>query len=1359
MQNRRHLVVLAVTAALFGSSACKEGAAPNPLPTIRLTPASVQADSAIDAARLSDRDTATPLLLDGRRVVSFHFDHVVELRKVKVFGSGVRVAVLQPGEKMLGAQPQLAELEMGAQDAWSAASLSPLVSGSDVAVSLSPLRAGARVAEVELWGAGLPTAPRQIQPVAEASSDPKAAQYENLRIVRGEPASATLEPANSAGNCLRSRFAAAGSLAAHSARRAYLVYEANVQRPTALKRSLDGEAPVGGFWLASTDEARTLVDEIDPERLRGQDAVALCLPADATGPVSVHGLRLLLQLDDGVDVFDRDSHARFAAALDGDRSTSHSLHGERSEVGFDRPFAIERAALHLGSAPAQLVSLGGFDGRAWNEMGGRSLGEQTTDLALGDRTLQSVALTFAGRARPDVPAATLAELELAGSGVGPRVAVPRIVITSPALRFDGGQTIGERFGDRAYIAGWAESPAGAGSVEIDGAPAGVDGAFGPALRRRAGSSGTWDAVVRARFPDGTELTRAIRFGDDHQDEIDAGSSSAKSDGSEAMRYGRRNQSAWNLLDPKKGGKVDLGSEIELDVPEGAVNAKVIAGVTRKGVEATPRLDAGMINVTAPGRAAYRFLPKGQKFLKPVNVTLPYDPALLPDGVGPEQIKTYFFDPKKDRWIALPRAALAPGRVVSQTTHFTFMINAVLVLPDHPGPTSFNPTSIKDLKAADPSAGIDLVEPPQGNNQGTAQLSFPMRLPKARGAYQPSLRLAYDSGGGSGWLGVGWDLKASSVQVDTRFGVPYYDGREHYVLDGAQLVPQDGTSVDQRCVDGSDGRRYVARVERDFQRIVRCGAGPSTYRFEVTDRSGTLFVYGATDATRLSSARPTGEIGEWFIERVVDLNGNLTLFSYDLDVREAPVAFQDAAQGGLVHNEQFRQLYLRSIEYSGSAPRTGASALTAVTAPGPYRVELRSQQVGGSHLARSDTLTSARFGFKVVTRRLLESVRVRVAESGAARGIREYRMDYQRGSFGKSRLAGVGVYGAWEGERGSGPFFYRHAFEYTDAPDQDGAKPFGGDTGPVAWKFDDGADDEPISRSEMSGFGVHGYVGIGLGPTRFNGSAGIRVGFSKHDSNTTSTIADLNGDGLPDRVRLRPRGADVRFNQAFDGSAGHMSRVAPPSDPFAGRPLANVPLPTLGSESGSSRNIAAQATFGPIGVNVGKTFFSSTTPEYMIDADGDGLVDVLTRGTILFNQPRNGALLPDCVASDPSTFCFNPAKWVRSIGAPHPAEGFVGTNPSDAPADDPGGLDPDVNPSDALLEWLAPYNGNVDVSGMLSFVNRPSGASDPRWDGVRLRIYRVTPIQGPTPYRTDLLAEVRKTLTDPPAATPVSLSYV
>ena len=55
-----------------------------------------------------------------------------------------------------------------------------------------------------------------------------------------------------------------------------------------------------------------------------------------------------------------------------------------------------------------------------------------------------------------------------------------------------------------------------------------------------------------------------------------------------------------------------------------------------------------------------------------------------------------------------------------------MINAVLVAPDHPGPSSLNPTSIKDLKTASPSANIDYIEPPQANSQGTARVTLPLR---------------------------------------------------------------------------------------------------------------------------------------------------------------------------------------------------------------------------------------------------------------------------------------------------------------------------------------------------------------------------------------------------------------------------------------------------------------------------------------------------------------------------------------------------------------------------------------------------------------------------------------------------------
>ncbi len=101
---------------------------------------------------------------------------------------------------------------------------------------------------------------------------------------------------------------------------------------------------------------------------------------------------------------------------------------------------------------------------------------------------------------------------------------------------------------------------------------------------------------------------------------------------------------------------------------------------------------------------------------------------------------------------------------------------------------FSPNSIKDLKAANPSAGIELIEPPQGNSQGTARVAYPVRTPQGRGAYEPDVRLVYGSNAPNGWLGVGWDLPLSKVEVDTRFGAPFYDAEERYLLDGEAIVP-------------------------------------------------------------------------------------------------------------------------------------------------------------------------------------------------------------------------------------------------------------------------------------------------------------------------------------------------------------------------------------------------------------------------------------------------------------------------------------------------------------------------------------------------------------------------------------------
>ncbi|MBI3459698.1 hypothetical protein HY009_02010, partial [Candidatus Acetothermia bacterium] len=127
-----------------------------------------------------------------------------------------------------------------------------------------------------------------------------------------------------------------------------------------------------------------------------------------------------------------------------------------------------------------------------------------------------------------------------------------------------------------------------------------------------------------------------------------------------------------------------------------------------------------------------------------------------------------------------------------------MINSILTAPDHPSPLSFNPNSIKDIAAADPAAGIDLIEPPTANNRGTADLSYPIRLPRGRGAFSPQLTLTYSSARGNGWLGVGWDLDVSRIEIDTRWGVPFYDDtndeRKRFLLNGAAIVPIESVTT-------------------------------------------------------------------------------------------------------------------------------------------------------------------------------------------------------------------------------------------------------------------------------------------------------------------------------------------------------------------------------------------------------------------------------------------------------------------------------------------------------------------------------------------------------------------------------------
>ncbi len=224
------------------------------------------------------------------------------------------------------------------------------------------------------------------------------------------------------------------------------------------------------------------------------------------------------------------------------------------------------------------------------------------------------------------------------------------------------------------------------------------------------------------------------------------------------------------------------------------------------------------------------MPSG-KFKNNIKLKLPYDKKLVESaGATEDQILTYFFDEEAGVWKPLERIAVDKqnSKIESETDHFTDMINAIVTVLDSPESVNFNPTQIKDIKAANPDANINMIEPPKASNTGGAGLSYPIQVPPGRLGLQPQLGIQYNSEGGNGWLGLGWDLSYQSVSIDTRWGVPRYDGSletETYTISGGQSTPvAHRKNFEPRTAE----KVFRSRVEGSFNLIIRHGNNPKNY---------------------------------------------------------------------------------------------------------------------------------------------------------------------------------------------------------------------------------------------------------------------------------------------------------------------------------------------------------------------------------------------------------------------------------------------------------------------------------------------------------------------------------------------------
>ncbi|PSK80959.1 RHS repeat-associated protein [Prolixibacter denitrificans] len=817
------------------------------------------------------------------------------------------------------------------------------------------------------------------------------------------------------------------------------------------------------------------------------------------------------------------------------------------------------------------------------------------------------------------------------------------------------------YGKLGYLEGYVT---GSGSKQASVYVAGdkvrfQNGTFESIVQKPENSEKTWSVNVRAVFPDGEELLTRVLFRQPAKWDTKNG-------------FHKEIHLAEKTAEPGKGFALKLGDAL-LKGDAGSVKENTRLSVTALRARDVPALDPGMVNVTS-GFSGYRFLPHGTRFQKPVTMELGYDTHKIPNGYSEEDIRTCYFDEETNHWVPLHRDSvlLALNAVRSGTTHFTDFINAIIKVPESPQTQGYTPTSMKDVKVANPATGINLIAPPTANSMGNANLSYPIAVPAGRQGMQPSLSLRYNSGGGDGWLGLGWDLSVPSISVDTRWGVPRYDPNlesETYTMQGEQLSPvayRSAWKPRDKSVDAE--KLFYPRVEGAFSEIKRHGGSPATYWWEVTDKSGVKYYYGGDGSNVDQNAvlkDYKGNIAFWALTKVQDVFGNCVTYQYDID--EIRQSAGDKYPS--------KQIYLKEINYTGYGHEKGA-----------YSVYFkRTKLVNGEE--RKDKSFDARLAFKRHTIDLLKTIEVKFNNSL----IRSYELNYKEGAFFKTLLTSVDELDS------QGKVFSEHEFDYyNDVTKGNQTKYFNSE---VPWdsqgddiqvdlyglnklpKFSPASSALSGSSSWSGGAGLYVGPGIGANPWSKKGTVGGSYSFNHSESDGKVLLVDLNGDGLPDK--LFQKGGHVWFRPQLRQTAGDM-------EPHFGGAVPIESISRFLKEKTNSHSLGAQINIslsGFIGANT--TYSKSKTSVYFSDVNGDGLPDLVDNGRVLFNRLKDG--VPEFDGT--------------SAGTPNPINQSGGID-SDIYKPDPTELQEaeKQNPlHDVIRVWQAPFTGKIDITAPIHLI--------------------------------------------------------
>lgn len=732
----------------------------------------------------------------------------------------------------------------------------------------------------------------------------------------------------------------------------------------------------------------------------------------------------------------------------------------------------------------------------------------------------------------------------------------------------------------------------------------------------------------------------------------------------------------------EGAKIIIEKENILEQPA------VISFLKLRGKD-FPTTNQEIKNVTLEGRA-YRLKNEGELLSKKVKVSIPYDEKLL-GNFSAKEIKAFYFDYNTKKWM-LEHSSIVDTEnktVTFESNGDQDYINGVISVPESPQLNAFSPTSISGLKAVNPTSGIPLINPPTASQKGDANVNYPLILPAGVNGLQPSLSVSYSSGGGNGWMGEGWNISGlSSISVDTRWGVPTFtpgNESELYSLDGEMLIypnnylphRHNGFNTDNSFNVGGQSRSgstktFYLRKNHDFTKIERKGSGPGNYYWIVTGTDGTKTYYGGATSVAPNAVvkNNDGNIVQWGVYRIDDVYGNKIHFRYTNINATGFNAPDENINGGKIF--QIDKIYY------GSQSTNIASH--------PYIIEFSN-----STTVRKDKSLNARQGLKRVEPNLLGKIRVKYKSSSINHNIRDYDFTYITGKFGKSLLSKMTYY-AVGGI--TDPLSFTYDFDYYDDVD---SNVFGGassvstpDTKAFHPIVESITTPSKISADNNFEWGWSLRTGSGLAillPKKGgdkNFMLSMYGGASYPRTKKGQELIDFNGDGVADILyRERNNANGIKLIPGSLNGSGGLS--------FNGSSTENVG--NLNSNftrtEGTSWNIGGSVIVNWFRAGLDFSLQSSSskseTDVFMMDANADGLPDVIKDGKVWFNKKGDNG--QEMVTTSDLT-----ENMIITGNLPEP---YV------EPVDPNSGTEPTIPTNDVVKVWIAPKDGFIKVTDQIA----------------------------------------------------------